>query len=46
MLHLVPVLLGDGIRLFEHLGSQSVYLEKISGVETPEVTSLTFRVVP
>ena len=44
-LHLVPVLLGDGLRLFEHLGGKPVQLEKIRGVDAPDVTHLTFRVV-
>lgn len=42
---LVPVLLGDGVRLFEHLGSSAVELEQIRVVEAPGVTHLGFRVV-
>ena len=42
---LVPVLLGSGVRLFEHLGAGPIDLEKISVIETPEVTHLGFRVV-
>jgi dihydrofolate reductase len=43
---LVPVLLGDGVRLFEHLGVVApVELETVSVVEAPGVTHLTFRVV-
>jgi dihydrofolate reductase len=41
---LAPVLLGAGIRLFEHLG-QSIELEKIKVVDAPDVTHLRFRVV-
>jgi dihydrofolate reductase len=41
---LAPVLLGAGIRLFEHLG-KSIELEKIKLVDTPDVTHLRFRVV-
>jgi dihydrofolate reductase len=42
---LVPVLLGDGVRLFEHLGSSAVELEQIQVVEASGVTHLGFRVV-
>jgi dihydrofolate reductase len=42
---LVPVLLGDGVRLFEHLGIEPLALE-ISGVtEDVGVTHLRYRVV-
>jgi hypothetical protein len=41
----VPVLLGAGVRLFDHLNVAPVRLE-ISGVgEGPGVTHLTYRVV-
>jgi dihydrofolate reductase len=42
---LVPVLLGGGVRLFEHLGATPIELERTRVVEAPEVTHLTFRVV-
>ncbi|MEA2575537.1 MAG: hypothetical protein QOH93_2835 [Chloroflexia bacterium] len=42
---LVPVLLGDGIRLFDNLGPEPVELESIRVVEAPGVTHLGFRVV-
>jgi dihydrofolate reductase len=42
---LVPVLLGDGVRLFDHLGTGSIELERTQVVEAPGVTHLTFRVV-
>jgi dihydrofolate reductase len=41
---LAPVLLGAGIRLFDHLG-ESIELEKIKVVDAPDVTHLRFRVV-
>lgn len=41
---LVPVLLGGGVRLFDHLEGQ-VELERTRVVEAPGVTHLTFRVV-
>ena len=41
---LVPILLGDGIRLFDYLGMEPIELER-TRVEVPRVTHLTFRVV-
>jgi len=43
-IHLVPVLLGDGARLFEGLGAASLGLVCTSAVEAPGVTHLTYRV--
>jgi dihydrofolate reductase len=42
---LVPVLLGEGIRMFDHLGAEHVKLEIASVVEAPGVTHLTYNVV-
>jgi dihydrofolate reductase len=42
---LVPVLLGDGVRLFDHLGTGPIELESTRVVEAPGVTHLRFRVV-
>ena len=42
---LVPVLLGRGVRLFDHLGTEPVELERTRVIEAPDVTHLTFRVV-
>lgn len=44
-LHLVPVLLGDGARLFDNLGSATVGLECTGVVEAPGVTHLTYHIV-
>jgi dihydrofolate reductase len=45
-LHVVPVLLGDGVRLFDdHLGSGQVELECTRVIESPAVTHLRYRVV-
>jgi dihydrofolate reductase len=44
-LHLIPVLLGSGIRLFDHLGSAPPELESTEVVASPRVTHLSFRVV-
>jgi dihydrofolate reductase len=42
---LVPILLGDGIRLFDHLGTEQIELESTRVIEGAGVTHLTFRVV-
>lgn len=42
---LVPVLLGQGVRLFERLGIEPVELESTGVIESPGVTHLSFRVV-
>jgi dihydrofolate reductase len=44
-LHVVPVLLGDGARLFEGLGAANVQLVQIRAVEAPGVAHLKYRVV-
>lgn len=44
-LHLVPVLLGGGIRLFDHLGPQPPALEKTRVVDSAGVTHLRLRPV-
>jgi len=42
---LVPVLLGGGVRLFDHLGTGPIELESPRVIEGSGVTHLTFRVV-
>lgn len=42
---IVPLLLGQGLRLFEHIGTEEIPLERIKVVESPARTDLTFRVV-
>jgi dihydrofolate reductase len=42
---LVPVLLGQGVRLFDHLGAKPVELEAAHVVQGQGVTHLAFRVV-
>jgi dihydrofolate reductase len=44
-IHLVPVLFGSGIGLFEHLGSEHVQLEATEVIETKEAIHLRFRVI-
>jgi len=39
-LHLIPVLFGNGMRLFEHLGSEHIQLES-----TAAATHLRYRIV-
>jgi len=43
--NLVPVLLGKGVRLFDHLQIEPMTLETIRVVAAPGVTHLGFRVV-
>jgi dihydrofolate reductase len=42
---LAPVPLGQGVRLFDHLGAAPIELERTRVVEAPGVTHLRFRVV-
>jgi dihydrofolate reductase len=44
-IHLVPVLFGSGIRLFEHLGDEHIQLETLDVINTPEAIHMRFRVV-
>jgi len=44
-LHIVPVLLGDGARLFDNLGGAEIELEQVRAVEAPGVTHLKYRVM-
>jgi len=44
-IQLAPVLLVHGRRLFEHLGTEHIELERIGIVESPYVTHLRFRVL-
>lgn len=43
-LHVAPVLLGDGVHLFDRLGIEPVALEVARVVASPFVTHLRFRV--
>jgi hypothetical protein len=42
-LHLVPILLGAGRRLFDHTGETSRDLELTGVIEAPGVTHLRYR---
>ena len=44
-LHVVPVILGAGARLFANLGDATVKLEQVRAVAAPGVTHLKYRVV-
>ena len=43
-LHVVPVLLGGGARLFDNLGDADIQLEQVRAVEATGVTHLKYRV--
>lgn len=43
-IHLVPVLLGAGRRLFDHLGEERIELEPVRRLDDRGVTHLRFRV--
>jgi len=43
-IHLIPVLLGDGVRLFEQAGDGRVELERIGLAQSGQLTDLRFRV--
>ncbi|MFI6943781.1 dihydrofolate reductase family protein [Streptomyces sp. NPDC050418] len=45
-IHLVPVLLGEGRRLFEHLGAGPIELELVRRLEDRDVTHLRYKVLP
>ncbi len=44
-IHLIPVLLGGGIRLFEDLGPETIELRRTRSIETPNATHLRFEIV-
>ena len=44
-IHVVPLLLGGGVRLFDQLGSKQVELECTRVIQSPAVTHLKYRVV-
>lgn len=44
-IHVAPVLLGDGRRLFDGAGSERIELETTRVIDSPGVTHLKFRVV-
>jgi len=44
-LHVMPVLLGRGRRLFDHLGADHIELERTRSIDAPGVTHLHYRVL-
>ena len=44
-LGLVPILLGGGLRPFDHIGTEHMELERLQVIESPTRTDLRFRVV-
>jgi dihydrofolate reductase len=44
-LHVVPVLLGDGARLFDNLDTAGAQLQQVRAVEAPGVTHLKYTVM-
>jgi dihydrofolate reductase len=44
-IHLAPLLIGEGIHLFDKIGPQHVELENMRVVASPKITHLRFRVV-
>jgi dihydrofolate reductase len=45
LVSVMPVLLGDGTRLFEQPGGRKARLELVSVTHTPQVTNLWYRVI-
>jgi dihydrofolate reductase len=44
-IHVVPIFLGSGTRLFDNLGYRKIKLEPIRTIATPSVTHLKYRVL-
>ncbi|MCA1703323.1 MAG: dihydrofolate reductase family protein [Actinobacteria bacterium] len=44
-IHLAPLLLGSGIRLFDQLDDKQIAVERTGVIDSPSVTHLRFRVV-
>jgi dihydrofolate reductase len=44
-MNIAHMLLGEGVRLFDHFGSQPIHLEHLRTLETPGATHLSFRIV-
>jgi len=44
-IHLVPVLLGDGVRLLDNLGAGRAEFQSVRVIQSPTVTHLKYRVV-
>ena len=44
-MNIANVLLGEGVRLFDHIGTEPIHLERLRVLETPGATHISFRVV-
>jgi len=44
-IHVVPVLMGAGVRLFDHLGTEHIELECTQATNAKKVIHMTFRVI-
>jgi dihydrofolate reductase len=44
-IHLVPVILGEGVRLLEYPTLSAITLEQARVIDAPGVTHLTYRIV-
>jgi dihydrofolate reductase len=44
-IHMTPVLLGDGLRLFEHLGGEQIELEIVETTPSSKITHFIYRVL-
>src|ERR687891_1605981 len=44
-IHLIPILLGGGVRLFEGLDPEGIELRRTSSIETPSATHFRFELV-
>jgi dihydrofolate reductase len=44
-LHVAPILLGAGVRLFEHLGDEAIRLRKIRSLDAEDMSHLRFEVL-
>jgi dihydrofolate reductase len=42
---IAPLMLGDGVKLFDHPGGKNVKLERMSLTQAPQATNLWFRVM-
>ncbi len=45
MIHLAPILLGEGLRLFDHMRARPIELERTEIGSTSGITSLRFRIM-
>jgi hypothetical protein len=44
-IHFIPILLGDGVRLFDHSNDNHIEPERMSVIESPGVTHFRSRIV-